>query len=157
MMIVMITLSYLNYSWSDEGIMVKTSALYTTYNDDHKHFSIESCLNYSCSDEGLTLETSAPYTTYGDDHKHFNFELSKLQCLLADVLILLSSLKLNDSTSGIWGAFFICTFTITYVRFGNLGLFASFPMLMSSKKAEIAACPWLLVIRLTNFYGSFKR
>ena len=29
------------YSYSDEGPTLKTSALYNTYDDDHKHFNLE--------------------------------------------------------------------------------------------------------------------
>ena len=59
---------------SDDGLSLHTSAPYTTYGDDYKHFNLElSKLHVvpipllSCSDEGLTLQTSAPYSTYGDD------------------------------------------------------------------------------------------
>ena len=35
------SLSCLNYSYSNEGLTLKTSAPYTNYGDNHKHFNLE--------------------------------------------------------------------------------------------------------------------
>ena len=66
MVIKISTLSCLNYSCSDEGLTLETSAPETTYGDDHKHFNLELSKLHGYSDEELTLDTSTPYTTYID-------------------------------------------------------------------------------------------
>ena len=66
MIIEILTLSFLNYSFSFKKLTLETSSSYTIYGDD-QNISTLSCLNYSCSNEGLMQETSASYTSYGDD------------------------------------------------------------------------------------------
>ena len=77
------TLSCLIYSCFEDGLMLGTSAPYTTYGDDHKNFNLElSKLQlFWRRTNSRVVESSALYTADDNKHRDFNLLFSKLHAV----------------------------------------------------------------------------